>query len=229
MRTRNLDMLVRVARGLKDKRDNFVFLGGATVSLYATDVAAPESRPTFDVDCIVEITSYLRFAELEDELRQLGFVNDVSEDAPRCRYLYDDIKVDVMPTPLETMGFNNKWYTDGVQHTAVVDLAPGVQIKVLIMPYFLASKFEALANRGMVDLRTSTDFEDIVFLLRNRKEVVDEIAAADTSVKEYIVQSVSRLLKIDYIDESISSALDRGDPPGTAKKIKQTMEAIRSS
>ena len=57
MNTRNLNMLKRVALALDDIRDNFVFIGGATIQLYGTDPAAPESRPTLDVDCLTRIVS----------------------------------------------------------------------------------------------------------------------------------------------------------------------------
>jgi len=37
--------------------EDVVFVGGATVSLYA-DLKATESRPTDDVDIIIELASY---------------------------------------------------------------------------------------------------------------------------------------------------------------------------
>jgi hypothetical protein len=46
----SLEMLEVIAGGLQDLLDEVVFVGGATVALYATDPAAPEARPTDDVD-----------------------------------------------------------------------------------------------------------------------------------------------------------------------------------
>ena len=44
--TRNVEMLEIVAEGLGELLDEVVFVGGATVTLYVTDPAAPEARPT---------------------------------------------------------------------------------------------------------------------------------------------------------------------------------------
>jgi hypothetical protein len=53
----NLEMLEVTAEGLQDLLEEVVFVGGATVALYATDPAAPEARPTDDVDLVIEIAS----------------------------------------------------------------------------------------------------------------------------------------------------------------------------
>jgi hypothetical protein len=41
-------------------------------------------------------------------LRSLGFEEDVSEDAPVCRWRIGGIALDVMPTDAEILGFSNK-------------------------------------------------------------------------------------------------------------------------
>ena len=46
-------MLETVARILSQVRTTIVFTGGATISLYLDEVAAPDIRPTDDVDCVV--------------------------------------------------------------------------------------------------------------------------------------------------------------------------------
>jgi hypothetical protein len=48
----SFEMLEVIAGGLRDLLDEVVFVGGATVALYATDPAAPETRPTDDVDFV---------------------------------------------------------------------------------------------------------------------------------------------------------------------------------
>jgi hypothetical protein len=54
-------------------------VGGAVVNLYTTTPSStPEPRITDDVDCIVEVTPRTAFYRLEEELRTLGFVNDVA-------------------------------------------------------------------------------------------------------------------------------------------------------
>lgn len=65
-----------VLTGLKQE---FVFVGGATVSLYASDFnIAGEIRPTDDVDVVVELASYTSYAALEEKLREIGFQNNIT-------------------------------------------------------------------------------------------------------------------------------------------------------
>lgn len=91
-----------------------VFVGDATISLYADDPAAAEPRPTDDIDVVVELATYTEFSnQLEDRLRQLGFVNDV-ESGIICRYKIDGLVVDIMPTNPDVLGFSNRWYKDGI-------------------------------------------------------------------------------------------------------------------
>jgi hypothetical protein len=96
----NKKILETVAIGLGDLLTNFIFVGGTVVELYAS--AAPQTavRPTEDVDCVVEVASLAMYYELENQLRLLGFQDDMEEDAPICRKLYRGIKVDIMPTDL---------------------------------------------------------------------------------------------------------------------------------
>ena len=54
----NLAMLEKAAEKLGDIVDEVVFLGGCTTCLFITDVAAPDVRPTLDVDCIVNAISF---------------------------------------------------------------------------------------------------------------------------------------------------------------------------
>ena len=65
-----------MARALGQLRERVVFIGGSTVGLYNTTPGAPESRPTTDVDCIIEVVPRMAYYALEEELRALGFRND---------------------------------------------------------------------------------------------------------------------------------------------------------
>ena len=73
----NLVHLKSVAEILFSLHFVFLFVGGAIVSLYATNPAlAAKVRTTEDVDVIIEIASYSRFTSLEERLRSVGFFND---------------------------------------------------------------------------------------------------------------------------------------------------------
>jgi hypothetical protein len=53
----NITILQTVADGLKELKDELVFIGGSVAELYANDPAASDIRPTLDVDCINELRS----------------------------------------------------------------------------------------------------------------------------------------------------------------------------
>jgi predicted nucleotidyltransferase len=221
----NLRNLETVASGLGEILGQVVFVGGATVELYATTAGAPPARPTIDVDCISEISSYGAYSVLEEALRRKGFRNDQSKGAPLCRWVYEDIALDVMPTDIDALGFSNDWYAEGIHHTVEVNLPRGPQVKILQAPYFLATKLAALKTRSK-DLRTSGDFEDVVYILRNRDSVSNEINGAEDTVKRYLSKTFQELLARDDIDEAIVSVLDFGEPEGSSRLVRTVMETI---
>lgn len=64
----NFQLLVDAAKLLKPILGELVFVGGCTTALLITDKAAADVRPTYDVDAIAEITSYVGYAEFSERL-----------------------------------------------------------------------------------------------------------------------------------------------------------------
>jgi predicted nucleotidyltransferase len=190
---RNLPRLMAVARALGSLRERVVFVGGATVNLYSTSgPRTPEPRITDDVDCLVEVAPRTAFPALEEELRGLGFVNDVASGVI-CRWQYRGLTVDVMPTDPAILGFSNPWYPAGFAHAVPYALPDATAIRILSPVYFVATKLVALHDRGWADLRLSQDLEDLVHVVDNRVELVAEIAAAAPDVRADIRQRLAQL------------------------------------
>lgn len=61
-------MLQTVADGLKELKDEMVFIGGSIAELYANDPAASDIRPTLDVDCVNELSSRIEKDKLDENL-----------------------------------------------------------------------------------------------------------------------------------------------------------------
>lgn len=153
------------------------------------------------MDVIVEVASLARYHWLSDRLRQLGFIEDASEDAPICRWKADDVILDVMPTDPKILGFGNQWFTPAYEASDWTILPSGKQIRLLPAPYFLATKFEAFACRGKNDYLMSRDMEDIVTVLDGRPEILSEIKQASETLRAYLVVCCSGLLKErDFLD-----------------------------
>jgi predicted nucleotidyltransferase len=150
-----------VAEGLGPLLSEVVFVGGAVTLFYIDSNYAEEPRPTTDIDCVIEVIGRVDYAELEEKLRSLGFINDREVI---CRWHYKKIVVDVMPTDPTILGFSNRWYKDGLKNTLLINLAKGIEIKLLSLDYFICAKLEAHASRGASDPRQSKDLEDIFYI-----------------------------------------------------------------
>lgn len=215
----NVVRIKAVNTALKELRQQVVFVGGATISLYA-DRPVFEIRPTDDIDVIVEILNYKQRQRLEERLLEIGFSNDI-ESGVICRFKIEGIIVDIMPTDDPSIGFRNKWYPKGYEYAEDYVLDDGQVIRILTAPYFLATKLEAFKRRGGGDGRLSHDFEDIIFILENRTKLWEELEGCDKEVKDYLQSEFSALMDHPHIYEWIDSHVERGNiPPNTAKIIE---------
>lgn len=101
-----------------------------------TDLAAPPIRVTHDVDVITEVASLGDYHRLSERLRQCGFKEDQSPDAPVCRWVAAGIVLDVMPTMLEILGFGHEWFQPALDAAVVVELPSGHRIRMVTAPIF---------------------------------------------------------------------------------------------
>ncbi len=219
----NTQRISAVFNALGELQEHIVFVGGATLSVYA-EIEQTEIRPTKDVDLLVELVAYSDFAKLEEEIRRLGFKNDV-ESGVICRFKLGEIIVDIMPTDEKVIGFSNKWYKDGFESAVECELTDDNKIKIFSAPYFLASKLEAFKSRGKYDGRTSHDFEDIVFLLENRPSIWIEIEQVPQNLAIYLKTEFAQLLEEPLHAEWIGCHVERWSPPSTYFIIEK-MEAF---
>jgi hypothetical protein len=221
----NITMLQIVAKGLGELKTNVVFVGGSVAELYADNPAASDIRTTLDIDCIIKLRSRMAHARLEEKLRTMGFVNDTSMGAPICRWIFHGIKVDIMPTDENILGFSNYWYSEGIENKITKRLSKGTEINVLSPEYYLASKFEAHKNRGGNDLRQSHDFEDIIFIIDNCNDLLEIIKKANHSVRDYLKEECQILLANNNLIEGLESALPYGSGD---QRIIMITEIIRN-
>lgn len=221
-------MLQIVARGLGELKNDVVFVGGAVVELYASRPVSTEIRTTKDIDCVVELSTRTAHAKLEEELRAKGFTNDRSMGAPICRWTYNGIMVDVMPTDSRILGFSNRWYPEGIENRIEKVLPDGQTVNVFSLEYFLAAKFEAHKSRGGRDLRQSHDFEDIIYIFDSCDNIAEMISEANATVKTYLKQECQHLLGNGNLTEGIESALPYGSDEESTETILNLMQNIAS-
>lgn len=197
----NRKVITKIAVALCEFNERVVYVGGAVVSLYANDPAADDVRPTGDLDISMEIASLGDLEKLREELNKKGFVQK-SEDKVICRFRYDDIKVDIMATKEIGWAPTNDWFKPGFNHLqeATID---GHKIRILPLSYYLATKFSAFHDRGKKEPRTSKDFEDIIYVLDNRIDLVEHINQAPADVKKYLLAEFKKVLADSVLREAI--------------------------
>jgi hypothetical protein len=221
----NVKMVAQVARALQELRLQMVFIGGAVISLYTDDPAADEIRPTGDIDMTIKLAGYGNWVKLQERLIELGFSPN-PEGHAICSYLYNKILIDIMPAEDSFLGVSNKWYIPGFNHIEEITVE-GQVVRVFSAPYYLATKFEAFHDRGG-DYRTSHDFEDIIYVIDNRVNIVNEIQESDNQVRNFLIKEFSKVLNSPYAEEYIRSQIhplmvdDRF--PMVMDKIKQIVK-----
>jgi hypothetical protein len=207
----NTDLLERAATALGGLvESDVVFVGGATIALWATDKGAAEFRPTDDVDVIVEIAMRSEYYQFEDRLRSLGFVNDGGPVICRFRHPGHSLILDAMPTEASILGFENRWQREAFPHSVRVTLPSGKRIRAVPPAFLLATKVEAFRGRGEDDLFKSHDFEDLVTLIDRREELLEEIFGAPEDVRGFIRDELADLVGHRDFDSAGEGALAGG-------------------
>jgi hypothetical protein len=145
----NLLILEMVVKRLGPLADDMVFLGGCATGLLLTDVAAPPIRATQDVDVITEVPSLGDYHRLSELLRERGFKEDQSPDAPICRWMAEGVVLDVMPSRYEILGFGNEWYQAALDAALAVELPSGKRIRMVTALIFWQRSSPRLMDGGI--------------------------------------------------------------------------------
>jgi predicted nucleotidyltransferase len=213
----SVEAVSRVARRLGSLSDQVVFLGGSSVPLLVTDTGAAPARTTNDVDVVIEVATLAAYSTtLRDDLLARGFAEDDSADAPRCRWIVEGLKVDIMPADGSVLGMPSRWFRTALAGRQLLTLPDGVAIWVVSAPDFLATKLEAFGDRGGSDYRASQDLEDVIAVLDGRASIEAEFARANVAVRDYIVAEMRRLLKVQAFIDAVPGYLP-GDPASQAR------------
>ncbi len=190
----NLQLLLAMARALGPLRERVVFVGGCATGLLITNAAATDIRATEDVDAIIEIVSLAAYHALQPELTELGFKQTMEDNTPPFRWRWRSMQLDLVPLDERVMGFANRWYRPGFEAAVTSEPEPGLVLRHLSAPYFIATKFEAFKDRGENDVYLSHDLEDIITVVDGREELGEELAAAPEDVRAYVAHQLQALL-----------------------------------
>lgn len=224
----NIIPLRRIAAELEQIGFPHAFTGGAVVPLFLDYPDLVIVRPTRDVDVVIQAASILDYQEIETRLRNAGWRNDTTDHAPRCRWLQDDILVDILSSTPVPGEFSSPWFQHGVTNAWRFDVE-GLQIPVVPATVFLASKLDAFWDRGHRDPWASHDLEDVVTLLDGRASLLEEVRNEISPLRRAIAQSISRLHAQFDLGHLLPGFLP-GDPGSQQRipKLKETLKTLSS-
>ena len=212
----NFEDMIKVAQKLNSVDLDFVFIGGGIIGFLIDDPLAFPVRVTKDIDVVLDILTDPGQIVLEEKLRAVGFYHDMSENAPRCRWCSDNVKVDILSIKDKFSGMNMKWLKETLEAPEKIE-HKGYVFNVASVPCFLAMKLEAFSDRGRSDYFGSRDIEDVVSVVDGRVSIVEEIRISDWKIINFISETIKKLLEIPDFVISISGHL-RPDPASQQRK-----------
>jgi len=175
------------------------------VGLYIDDSGAEDIRPTKDIDLAFRIFTLNDLERLREQLNRRGFWEAVDSQVI-CRFQYEDLWVDVRSVKPVGWAFGNRWFLLGFDHAINVRL-DDIEICILSLPFFLASKFDAFFERGIKDVYASTDLEDILYLIVHTSDFLDQVSLAPAEAKTYLAQFLHRILNKPEVLNAITGHL----------------------
>lgn len=172
-----------------------VFAGGGIVQFLITDLAAPATSMTKDIDAVIEIASYGDYAEIEEALRVAGFKQSFQDKAAIVAWYWKGRRVDILPhKPFPLIPTTNRWFPWVLDDAVRYEIIPDQFAWIASPPSFLATKFEAFFSRGGGDYVQSKDIEDILAVVDGRVELAGEIEGAEREVSLFLRRCFSDLL-----------------------------------
>lgn len=112
-----------------------------------------------------------------------------------------------MPTDEEILRFKSMWYPVALRTAQSYELSDTLTVRITSAPAFLATKWEAFADRGDEDWYGSHDVEDIVMVVAGRPELPDELKATEVGLRDYVIRSTTSMFDSRVVDDVIAGAL----------------------
>ena len=222
----NLSLLKTVAFKLRSLNEDVMFLGGAVLPLLVTGPAVSDIRKAKDVDLMVHAPSKPELCALEDRFWEAGLKR--MRTSAVCRWLVDNIPIDVLTTEKHSVGFINNWGVETMSGAQHWDLDDALRIKIIRSTHYLAVKFDAFYRRGDDNYETSTDIYDILLLLRGCPDTERDFQLwTSRELQSHLVGELTKLLDFGArwerkaASESRSAGFGRQWRPETVERMRR--------
>jgi predicted nucleotidyltransferase len=132
-----------------------------------------------------------------------------------------------MPADEEVLGFKSRWYAEAIRTAWTHEVSRGLTIRVVSAPEFLASKWEAFADRGAGDWYGSHDVEDVVAVVAGRPQLHRELADCLPDLRRYVAERTRELLASGVADDVIAGALpDARTVVGLVSSVRARLDSM---
>ena len=221
------EAIVKLDSRLSGVPFEFAFLGGSVLTLFVTDKSADAIRVTKDVDIVMNIRTRKEYHMADSELERRGFRHDTREGAPICRWILDDVTVDVLPIREDVLGWKSRWFEESLVAAETVQVGNSF-VRIITPPYFVALKLEAFEERGHKDFLASTDFEDVICLANGRESLVSEIMNCE-NLRGGISRKFRGYLTCPELEDAVDGFVQTESAPEVRKmRIMEAFKAIAS-
>lgn len=221
------EAIVKLDSKLRGVPFEFAFLGGSVLTLLVTDKSVDAIRVTKDVDIVMNIRTRKEYHMADSELELRGFRHDTREGAPICRWIIDDVTVDVLPIREDVLGWKSRWFEESLAAAEAVQVGNSV-VRIITPPYFVALKLEAFEERGHKDFLASTDFEDVICLANGRESLVNEIMNCD-NLRAGIARKFREYLAHPELEDAVDGFVQtESDSEDRKRRIMQAFKALAS-
>jgi hypothetical protein len=121
------------------------------------------------------------------------------------------------------------WYPHALATAQTTNLPSGTPIRLVTAPVFLATKFEAFADRGGRDYLFSHDLGDLISVIDGRDELTAECRLAEAQLKSYLRDQFRALLAVPAFIDALPGHLpgdsaSQGRLPDLEDKLRQLAE-----
>ncbi len=217
-----LTSMRRVAAKMNELALDHVFLGGSVLRFLLDTPELTPIRQTRDVDVAIGVVAFEAYPALEARLRQAGFDHDMREGAPKCRWIFEETIVDIMPAGGEYLGLNTTWFREAVDTAKTIQIGDAM-LRIVEPAAFLATKLEAFNDRGDSDYLASHDLEDVITVVDGRRHIVEDVRLAPRELRGFVVSEFSRLLGKRRFQDAIAAHL----PPDEASQRRAPIVLTR--
>ncbi len=219
------DPLLRIARALGDLRERVVFIGGSVVPILQSVPPMPRARVTDDVDALLVSASYSESAAVEEAVARLGFRRDMSATHAHRWIAPGGDKLDLVPFG-QHLGASGSALDHAAAATAIeTQLEPGLSIRHVSAPAFVAMKLAAHSDRFSDDPFGSRDLQDVFAVIASRPEIVAEMKSAPIEIRSFSGRELKQLLMHPDAEEIVAAHLNDARP--LAPVVEWTLERAR--